>query len=237
MHITDQLIYPEQPRFTFTDFVLTPLRVVFQGRSYDCRTPRLKVESPIYPLALRIIAGLAAIILLPITLAALSLKCLYMKKLNEVIAEAKRMPVLPLSPHFGMSCLGMSGDMGNPIVNASDMRDPVIDHWEKTIEYCEYFEGRDPYERALFEAKLTHILNKLNQTSEEEVWAQNYLGMGHSEFYVFDQEGVLKVVDSESLSHPKEPLEVALAEKLSQADIYTLLTPAKRRRDDLLIRH
>lgn len=237
MNITDQLIYPEQPRFTFTDFILTPLRVVFQGRSYDCRTPRLKVESPIYSLALRIIAALAAIIILPITLAALALKCLYMRKLNEVIAEAKRLPVLPLRPHFGMTCLGMSGDMGNPIVNAIDMRDPVIDYWEKTIEYREYFEGRDPYERALFEAKLAELLNILEDMLEKPVCARNYLGMGHSDFYVLDQDGELKVVNSDSMDCTKDPLAITLGEKISQADIYTLLTPAKRRRDDLLIRH
>lgn len=247
MHITDRVLYPDQPKFiSFTDFLLTPARVAFQGRTYDCSNKKICVAAPVHHIALRIIAGLAAILLLPLTLAALAIKWTCLNELNRVIEKAKRLegddkdlggrlPEPPQDssddenePIAGLESLGMVLGSDHLIVRASEMREPTIDFDKHEIVYLEHFNSRDPAECAIFKERLRGTLENIRAMTGKEAWAQCYIGMGLSEIYVFDQEGNFRVVDSESISYSQEPLHRYLNTKYHQVDKFILLTPERR---------
>lgn len=242
MHIADQIIYPDQPKIlSFLDFALTPLRVAFQGRTYDCSIKKMSVTTAVHHMALRIIAGLIALLILPLTVSALAIKWSCMEELELRFEKAKRLSdEHPASQErhdfnqlldtdeimvFALEALGMSRESGHPLVSASDIH-PTINLDTRKIQYYRYFDGSNAEELSTWEKELESTLIEIRSFTIREAWAKIHVGTGISLFYVFDHENKLRAVDSERLAYSQEPLYTNLAEKMDQVDVFTIITPA-----------
>lgn len=98
------------------DMCLTPLRVAFGGRHFDS-DKKILSDVKIYPLALRIFAGMGALVLFPLTLAALAVKWLKREEWQQIeLDQSEQEEVL----------LEQEKILDDEVVEASPSIDPTL---------------------------------------------------------------------------------------------------------------
>jgi hypothetical protein len=86
--ILDNINFPNKPCvLQITDKLLSPLRISLQGRTVTLSEGQKVIENKTYHMGIRILAGLGALLVLPLTLAALVIKCLYSTNVDQAIKD------------------------------------------------------------------------------------------------------------------------------------------------------
>lgn len=229
MYVLDQVKYTKQSAAaSLADTVLIPLRVAFQGRIITCRGHKLHIELATHNLAVRALAGFAALLLLPLTLVAYLVKWICLDDIKRDLTQ------LIAQPHQDGDSDGLS--IGNflsadaPVTKLADFRPPLIDLEKREIEFYEFFNREDQQEVKAWVQKIGELIKSISDETGRRTCAFEYFGMGQGDYYYFDQEGKCRVTDSETLSYGNSPqIDYAKDQLFSEGiDTYTLLMPGRR---------
>lgn len=108
---------------------------------------------------------------------------------------------------------------------------PMIDLAKKEIEFYENFDPSDPAELLLWKATIAETLKKIAKNTNKDAWGHVYFGMGKSDYYLFDENKQLEILDSDDILYSTNPLASYANDRLTNkkdVDLFWILTPGRR---------
>ncbi|CRX38251.1 hypothetical protein [Estrella lausannensis] len=224
----DQAIYPRQPFLPrAADFILTPLSVALQGRTitwHKNHHEKMQITHATHGLAIRLLCGLAALLLLPLTLGAYIIKSLCM---DAVRKDLRRLAAgyCPLDAKDEARSTSSA-----KVCKVAEFSEPLIDLNKREIEFYESFERENPHETKGWIDQIGDILKVIAEQTGRRASAFEYFGMGQGDYYLINEQGQCILIDSEEVKYGDAPLARYAQEILysDDSDIYMILLPGRR---------